>query len=168
VSAYHLTLKVPEIGSKGAGNGLKLNASKQERLGDGHVTVSAKLTGPRVMTFESCSRVHPLPHYTDAGAGLPTGSHHYKLKENKMKKIVQEVSGEGLESLLGERITVWCECYIYAGVLAGVNEHDILLDDASIVYETGKLDESGFRDAQKLPCQWYVRTAKIESYGRMS
>jgi hypothetical protein len=98
---------------------------------------------------------------------LPTGSHHQK-KESKMKKIVQEVSGEGLESLLGERVAIWCECYIYAGVLAGVNEHDILLDDASIVYETGKLDESGFRDAQKLPCQWYVRTAKIESYGRMS
>jgi len=84
-----------------------------------------------------------------------------------MKKIVQ-VSGEGLESLLGERIAVWCECYIYAGMLAGVNENDILLDDASVVYETGKLDEQGFKDAQPLPGPWYVRTAKIESYGRMS
>jgi len=85
-----------------------------------------------------------------------------------MKKIVHEVSGEGLEGLLGERIAVWAECYIYAGMLAGVNEHDILLEEAHVVYETGKLNESGFKDAQKLPGPWYVRTAKIESYGRMS
>ena len=77
VSAYHLTLKVPEIGSQVAKNGLKLKPTKQERLGDGHVTVSAKLTGPRVMTFESCSRVHPLPHYTDAWGRFADRLHFY-------------------------------------------------------------------------------------------
>ncbi len=81
-----------------------------------------------------------------------------------MKKIV-ETSGEGLEGLLGENVMVWCECYIYSGKLTGVNDHDIRLDDACVVYETGPLDVSGFKDAQKLPSPWYVRTYKIESYG---
>jgi len=85
-----------------------------------------------------------------------------------MKKIVEEVSGEGLESLLGEQVAIWCECYIYAGKLKGVNEEDILLEDAKIVYETGPLDEKGFADSQPLPSKWYVRTSKIESYGLMS
>jgi len=83
-----------------------------------------------------------------------------------MKKIV-EVSEEGSEGLIGERVAIWCECYIYAGTLVGVNTDDILLEDAEIVYETGPLRESGFKDSQKLPSDWYVRTAKIESYGRM-
>ena len=85
-----------------------------------------------------------------------------------MKKIVHEISGEGLESLLGEKVTIWCECYIYAGVLTGVNYDDILLENASVVYETGELCTPGFKDAQPLPGKWYVRTAKIESYGVMS
>ena len=84
-----------------------------------------------------------------------------------MKKLIEEVSGEGLESLLGEQVTLWCECYIYSGKLIGVNTDDVLLDDASIVYETGGLDKAGFKDAQKLPNQWYIRTSKIESYGVM-
>ena len=85
-----------------------------------------------------------------------------------MKKLVEEVSGEGLESLLGENVTIWCECYIYAGKLVGVNDLDILLSGASIVYETGPFGASGFKDAQPLPGDWYVRMAKIESYGVMS
>ena len=87
-----------------------------------------------------------------------------------MKKIVevQEVSGEGLESLLGEQVTLWCECYIYAGTLVGVNEKVVLLDDAKIVYETGVLNEKGFKNAQELPEKWYVSIAKIESFGVMS
>lgn len=85
-----------------------------------------------------------------------------------MKKIVEEVSGEGMEALMGERVALWCECYIYAGRLIGVNDDDVMLEDASVVYETGPLDEAGFKDAQALPSPWYVRTAKIESYGEMS
>ena len=84
-----------------------------------------------------------------------------------MKKIVEEIEGEGLVKLLGKRVTLWCECYIYAGVLMGVNDNDVLLKDAMIVYETGQLNESGFKNAQALPCNWYVRVSKIESYGEM-
>ena len=85
-----------------------------------------------------------------------------------MKKIIEEVQGEGLESLLGEHVTLWCECYIYAGKLIGVNETCVLLSEAKIVYETGGLCESGFEDAQSLPSDWYVQTSKIESFGAMS
>jgi hypothetical protein len=85
-----------------------------------------------------------------------------------MKKIIEEVSGEGLESLLGKNVCIWCCRYIYAGTLAGVNEKDILLSDAKVVYETGKLSEKGFTDTQPLPSNWYIRTDSIESYGEMS
>ena len=48
-----------------------------------------------------------------------------------MKKIVTEVSGEGLDKLLGEVITV-------TGTLVGVNSDCVLLENPSIVvYETG-------------------------------
>jgi len=85
-----------------------------------------------------------------------------------MKKIIEEVEGEGLESLLGEYVTLWCCRYIYAGKLTGVNEKDVILSEAKIVYETGNLTEKGFNDAQDLPCDWYIRTDTIESYGKMS
>jgi len=84
----------------------------------------------------------------------------------EMKTIV-ETTGGGLEGLLGERITVWCCNYIYAGVLEGVGDHDIKLNDASIVYETGPLTDSGFENSEELPSVWYVRTSAIESYGVM-
>jgi len=87
-----------------------------------------------------------------------------------MRKIVevQEIEGEGLESLLGKHITVWCGCYIYAGKLTGVNKTCILLEDAKVVYDTGPLTESGFKNAQELPSQWYVQIASIESFGEMA
>ena len=82
-----------------------------------------------------------------------------------MKKIVKEVSGEGLEKLLGERVTLFCLNYIYTGVLSGVNESCVLLTDASLVYETGPLTEGKWKDAQKLPNDWYVQIGAIESFG---
>lgn len=84
-----------------------------------------------------------------------------------MKKIVEvtEVQGEGLLALMGQNVTIFCNSYIYAGKLIGVNEHDILLSDAKIVYETGGFDTKDFKDAQKLPNNWYIRTSSIESYG---
>lgn len=82
-----------------------------------------------------------------------------------MKKIVEEVSGEGLESLLGERVVLFCMNYIYSGILTGVNTHDVLLSKAKIVYETGELTGGMNKDAQPLPADWYIRTAAIESYG---
>lgn len=82
-----------------------------------------------------------------------------------MKKIVEEVSGEGLEKLLGERVTLFCMNYIYTGKLSGVNQSCALLTDASIVYETGGFTDKDWKDAQALPHDWYVQIGSIESFG---
>jgi hypothetical protein len=85
-----------------------------------------------------------------------------------VKKIVEQVEGEGLEALLGERITLFCANYIYTGTLTGVNETCVLLTDAAVVYETGPFGDSAWKDAQKIPSKaWYVQTSAIESFGRL-
>ena len=86
--------------------------------------------------------------------------------EGSMKKIVQvqEVSGEGLEGLMGQRVTVWCLNYIYTGVLTGVNGDCILLEEAGIVYETGPLTDAKWGDMQKLPHPCYIMKRCIESF----
>lgn len=83
----------------------------------------------------------------------------------KVLKTVEEVSGEGLIGLLGQRVTLFCSAYIYTGELVGVNETCIKLKDASIVYETGTLTDKAWKDAQKLPHDWYVQCGSIESFG---
>ena len=82
-----------------------------------------------------------------------------------MRKIVEEVSGEGLEKLLGERVTLFCLNYIYTGKLMGVNASCVLLEEAAIVYETGELTDKKWKDAQSLPHAWYVQIGAIESFG---
>ena len=52
-----------------------------------------------------------------------------------MRKLV-EVAGEGLESLLGELVTLFCVNYFYTGTLTGVNETCVLIADPKIIYET--------------------------------
>lgn len=84
-----------------------------------------------------------------------------------MKKIVTEVAGEGLEKLLGERITIFCANYIYTGILSGVNETCVLLNSAAVVYETGPFGEKKWKDAQELPEEWYVQINAIESLGKL-
>jgi hypothetical protein len=83
-----------------------------------------------------------------------------------MKKLVQvqEVDGEGLVGLMGQRVTFFCMNYIYVGTLTGVNTNDILLEDPAVVYETGSFDSKEFKDAQKLPNSLYLRISAIESY----
>ena len=84
-----------------------------------------------------------------------------------MKKIVQvqEVSGEGLEALMGQRVTLFCLNYIYTGNLTGVNETCVLLEEPAIVYETGAFNTKDWKDAQKLPNSLYVQRGAIESFG---
>lgn len=82
-----------------------------------------------------------------------------------MRKLVTEVPGEGLEKLLGERVTLFCTIYIYTGKLVGVNDKCVLLENAAIVYETGSLTDGKWKDAQALPGPWYVSTGMIESFG---
>jgi hypothetical protein len=86
-----------------------------------------------------------------------------------MKKLVQvqEIEGEGLEALLGKHVFFFGINYNYYGKLVGVNTHDVLLEDAGVVFETGAFT-GAFTDFQKFPCkEWRLRTALIESYGEM-
>lgn len=84
-----------------------------------------------------------------------------------MKKLVkvEEIEGEGLMALLGERVTLFCSAYIYTGKLAGVNSSCVLIEDAAVVYETGAFTDKAWKDAQKLPNNWYVQIDSIESFG---
>jgi hypothetical protein len=85
-----------------------------------------------------------------------------------MKTVVQtiEVEKEGLAAFLGEKITVYCLNYIYTGTLLGINETCIKLSakDAAIVYETGSLTASTFKDAQLCGRDRYVMIDTIESF----
>ncbi len=84
-----------------------------------------------------------------------------------MKKSVQvvEVENEGFLALMDEVITIFSLNYIYTGKLIGVNDTCVLLDDPSIVYETGDFDNKRWSDAQRLPNQIYVQVNCIEAFG---
>jgi len=86
-----------------------------------------------------------------------------------MKVLVGEVDNEGLVSLLGKSVTLWCGIYIYTGKLIGVNDDTVKLADAKIVYETGPFNDNKWKNAQSLEAEcWYVRMAAIESFGVMN
>jgi len=83
-----------------------------------------------------------------------------------MKIVVKEVENEGLESLLGKRVTLFCGVYIYTGNLVGVNDTCVKLEDAAIVYETGPFNQKDWKDSQSLSNKaWYVTKQSIESFG---
>jgi hypothetical protein len=86
-----------------------------------------------------------------------------------MKKLVSvtEIEGEGLESLLGEKVLLMCGNYFYTGLLEGVNADFAKLRDPSIVYETGPWADKTFNNVQRLHTDvWYVRIQHVESYGK--
>jgi len=83
-----------------------------------------------------------------------------------MKIVTETVDTEGLESLLDRNVTLFCMNYIYTGKLVGVDEDQVKLENAKIVYETGSFTEKEWTDAQSLPNgTWYVRLATVESFG---
>ena len=84
-----------------------------------------------------------------------------------MKVMIKEVENEGLVSLLGQTVTLFCGVYIYAGELVGVNDIYVKLANAHVVYETGPFGTGKYKDAQKLPGDWYVTMQSIESFGVM-
>lgn len=86
-----------------------------------------------------------------------------------MKKLVQvqELDGEGLDSLLGERVLILCAGYFYEGLLVGVSETFVKLEDPSIVYSVGAWTDKLYGDIQKLnQKEWYVQRGLIESFGK--
>lgn len=84
----------------------------------------------------------------------------------KVLQEVVEVSDEGLEALIGKKVTLFCSNYFYTGKLIGVNTSCVKLQDAAIVYETGSFSDSKYKDEQPLHCkEFYVCTGAIESFG---
>ena len=83
-----------------------------------------------------------------------------------MKIVTETASTEGLETLLGQNVTLFCMNYIYTGKLVGIDDVQVKLDDTKIVYDTGAFTEKEWTDAQSLPNgTWYVRLATVESFG---
>ena len=82
-----------------------------------------------------------------------------------MKRLIEDVEEEGLLSLMGKTITVYCSAYIYTGKLIGVNETCIKLADAKIVYDTGSHSSSDWANVESYPGDWYVLLNQIESFG---
>jgi hypothetical protein len=82
----------------------------------------------------------------------------------KMVKFIEENNDEGLASLHGKRVTLFCMNYIYTGDLVGINDVQVKLDNPAIVYETGSFTDKSWKDAQSLPHSIYVRLSAVESY----
>lgn len=83
-----------------------------------------------------------------------------------MKRIIEETEGQGLESLLGEKVLLLCANYFYTGKLTGVNETCVELTDPAIVYETGEWSAKTYKDEQKINVKkFFVRITAIESFG---
>lgn len=84
----------------------------------------------------------------------------------KVIQTVTEVSGEGLEALMGKKVTLFCANYFYSGKLVGVNTTCVKLEDASIVYDTGSFANTSYADEQPLHTKdFYVQIGAIESFG---
>lgn len=79
-----------------------------------------------------------------------------------MRKIIDD-NEDGLTALLGERVTVRCSNYTYAGLLDGVNDICMRLDDASMVFETGDVSKPGYATAERIPKPVYLMLGTVES-----
>jgi hypothetical protein len=78
-----------------------------------------------------------------------------------VKRLVEASSDNQLESLLGERVTLFCTNYIYTGKLTAVGAY-AELTDASLVYETGPFSDKQWKDAQPLPRPILVPLGAVE------
>jgi len=77
-----------------------------------------------------------------------------------MRKIIEVDEAEGLQKLMGERVTLLCMNYFYTGKLMGVHDTCVLLEDPGIVYDTGAWDAKDWSDVQALPTkELYVSPA---------
>lgn len=81
-------------------------------------------------------------------------------------KVLMEIKEDGLETLMGKKVILFCANYFYTGKLVGVNKTVVKLEDAAIVYETGPFTDSKYKDEQPIgKHDHYVRIPAIESFG---
>ena len=79
---------------------------------------------------------------------------------------VVEVENEGFASMLGHQVEIISNVYIYTGIVAGVNDVWVKLDNAAIVYETGSVTDGSYKDYQNMPTPLYVTFSSMESFRR--
>lgn len=73
---------------------------------------------------------------------------------------------EGLARLTGEYVWLWCVNYVYAGTILDVSSTDVLLDNPTIVLESGDFKDETFKEFENVPFNVHVRTSAIESYSK--
>ena len=82
-----------------------------------------------------------------------------------MKVFVKEDTQEGFASLMGKNVEIQTGIYIYAGMLVGVNDSCIKLDNAHTVFETGEFKSKKYKDAQpRSNPVLYIQTANILAF----
>ena len=71
-----------------------------------------------------------------------------------------------IDDLTGKQVTFFCMNYIYHGEVISSDKGRICLKNAKIVYETGKFENVGFKNAQDLCCnEYFIKKETIESFG---
>lgn len=81
-------------------------------------------------------------------------------------KVLMEIKEDGLESLMGKKVILFCANYFYTGILTGVNKSFVKLENPAIVYETGAFTDKQYKDEQLLGTkEHFVRIPAIESFG---
>ena len=85
-------------------------------------------------------------------------------KKDKQEEI------EGLTALLGEQVFILCMNYFFTGKLVVVMDDVIALENAKIIYETGNMTDSKWKDAQPLGDDelHYIMRGAIESFRKTS
>lgn len=87
----------------------------------------------------------------------------------EMRTEITEDNSKEFEDMLGKDVALFCAIYIYAGKLVGVNDTHVVLEGASIVYETGAFTATNWADAQRMPAKEVkVRKDMIESHFEVS
>lgn len=85
-----------------------------------------------------------------------------QLKEGEVKPIKE------MKDLVGQVYTFWCARWIYHGKVKSVNTEYIVLENASVVFETGDYGNSEASDIQSLPNDFQVMIQSIEGFTKMN
>lgn len=73
------------------------------------------------------------------------------------------------EKLLGKQVFVMCTNHFFTGTLVSEDAEEIVLENSSIVFETGLIESAQWKLAEKMPMnQLRIKQALIESYGALN
>ena len=67
-----------------------------------------------------------------------------------MKKIIETNTEDELKGFLGKKVVFMCSNYFYTGKLIGINEVYYILENPSIIYETGAWQEKNWENCESM------------------